>query len=462
MTIALESSGNRYYQTNKNLTTLALFHLWRTNPKWAPRLYEELVCKVSSEIQQGHAIDPSELISNFQSNHPGHDPGNSDRDPWEGFVHIVCRERSFWEHLMQHYQQEEGYDHFARNVFSTMQAYFPLDEELMIKACVKKPSCLRTMDPSLKRNRNFVREVLLGNPLALERVYSSAFPEPDLLGCMDGNLLAEVLMVDPVALKFVPHDQQRLEPNVVMDAFGQLGRRQQLNWNTAADIAHKIAPDLWQNRAMLLQWFRSGLPFTFSFHLMGSLADDQEVFLLIAEHCQQEHRRRSFQYASQALHANKEFMRKAIELDASLFGFASGALQQDFDLALLGFAAEDPAVVGAYLNEHHHPAQRHVVESFHRQVQGMLSVHGAFLTFLCCMSPRSGSTLTVLDQGSETSQDFKQLIAAFLDVPIGKKLHRLRRANSNLEESHLFLDEEDDGSENEDSAEEGMEDLERF
>ena len=460
MTIAVESNGNRYYQTNRDLDSLGLFHLWR-NPKLAPRLYEELVRKVSSELQQGHAIDPAELISNFQSNHPGY----SDHDPWEGLTYVVCQERSFWEHLIQHYQQEEGYDFFEYNVFPKMQSHFRLDTELMIKACVKFPFCLRVVDPTLKSNRPFVRKVLLGNPLALEWVYLPG-SDLDLVGCMDGNLLAEVLMLDPVALKFVSHDHQRLDPNVVMKAFGQLGRQQQqVNWYTASDIAHKIAPDLWlwQNRALLLQWFRSGLPFTATFRRMTALADDQDVFLLIAEHCQQEAvNNRSFANASRALRANKMFMIKAVEHDASLFGFASVALQQDFDLALLAFAAEDPAVVGAYLNEQHHPNQRHFVESFHRQVRDMLSVHEAFLTFLCGMSPRSASTLTVLDQGSETSLGHKQLIAAFLDVPIGKKLHSLRRARTNLEESRYLLDEDDDGSENEDSEEEGMEGLERF
>ena len=193
---------------------------------------------------------------------------------------------------------------------------------------------------------------------------------------------------------------------------------------------------------------------------MGSLADDQDVFLLIAEHCQQEAaRRRSFANASPALRAKKVFMMKVVAHDASLFGLASAALQQDFDLALLAFAAQDPAVVGAYLNERHYPNQRHFVERFHRQVQDMLGVHEAFWTLLCGMLPDSGSALTVLNQGLETSLGYKQLIAALLDVQTGKKLRLLRRAYTNLEESR-YLSDEDDDSENEDAKEEGSEDLE--
>ena len=69
MTMALENNGNRYYQTNqdKDLHEFALFHLWR-HPDLNPGIYEELVRKVSSELQQGHAIDPSELISDFRTN----------------------------------------------------------------------------------------------------------------------------------------------------------------------------------------------------------------------------------------------------------------------------------------------------------------------------------------------------------------------------------------------------------
>ena len=335
-----------------------------------------------------------------------------------------------------------------------MQRIFGLDVGLMSKACILDEKCLPVIDPNLKRNRAFVRKVLLGNPLALQ----SVLYDPDLLGCMDRKLLAEVLLLDPVVLRFVSHDHQRLYPDLVEKAFGTLGRRQQqVDRDAISGVASWIAPGLWQNRDTLLQWFRSGLPFTARFQRMGTLAGDQEIFLLIAEHCQQEHRRWSFAYASPALRANKVFMTQAVKHDTSLFGFASAALQQDFDLALLAFAAEDPAVVGAYLNVRHHPNQRRFVESFHRQVRGMLSVHTAFWTLLCGMLPDSGSTLTVLNQGSETSLGYKQLIAALLDVQTGKKLRLLRRACTNLEQSRHLWDVEDDDSENEDSEEEGSE-----
>ena len=279
---------------------------------------------------------------------------------------------------------------------------------------------------------------------------------------MDGALLAEVLVLDPVALQFVSHDHQRLYPDAVKKAFGQLGRRQQqVDRDAIFLIARWIARDLWQKRDIVLQWFRSGLPFIANIQQwMGTLAGDREIFLLIAEHGQQEHRRRSFAYASPALRANKVFMMQAVQHDAFLFGFASAALQQDFDLALLAFAAENPAVVGAYLNERHHRNQRQFVESFHLQVQDMLSVHQAFWTLLSGILPGSGSTLTVLNQGSETSLGYKQLIAALLDVQTGKKLRLLRRACTNLEQSRHLWDVEDDDSENEGSEEEGSEDLE--
>jgi len=452
MTTAVENIGNRYYKTNKTTWDddrhkLALFHLWR-NPDLDRELYDDLVGKVSSELQQGHPIDPSKLISSFRKN-------QCKDDQLERLGDVVQRDRSFWEHMMQYYQQELEKRQLSLHwELSIMKDFFGLDAELMSFACIVDEELLQAMDPSLKSNRAFVRKVLLGNPSRLRCVYMG--PDPDLLGCMDEDLLAEVLELDPLALQNVSQEHQRRYLHVVMEAFGQLGDRQQHNdrYRYGQDsVARSIAPDLWQNRAVLLHWFRSGLRDVEDvFDEMDTLEDDQEVLLLIAEHCHHAaHRHRSFTRASQALRANKNFMMQAVEHDAFFFGYASAALQQDFDLALLAFAAEDPALVKAYLNEQHHPNQRQFVESFYRQVQDMMGVHEAFWTLLCGMLPDSGSALTMLNQGLETSLKYKQLIATLLDVQTGEKLRLLRRAYTNLKDSRYLSIEEDDDSENDDS-----------
>jgi len=79
--------------------------------------------------------------------------------------------------------------------------------------------------------------------------------------------------------------------------------------------------------------------------------------------------------------------------------------------------------------------RRRVAWQLHGQVQDLLKVHETFCsTLLCGMVCSSGSALMALDQGTETSLAYKKKIAAFLDVPTGKKLRRLRRADSNLTE----------------------------
>ena len=257
--MALENNGNRYYSTNQDvlLYEFALFHLWR-NPYLNRDLYDDLVEKVSSELQQGHVIDPSKLISNFRKNH-------CQDDQLRDLYWVVREERSFWEHMLQHCQPDERASQLALMAFCKMSLQFRLDEGLMSKACILEELLLHDLDPSLKSNRAFVQKVLLGNPLALQEVYS-AIPEPDLLGCMDGDLLAEVLKLNPVALRYVSHDHQRLYLDAVKKAFGQLGlRQQQLDRDACFPIANSIAPDLWQNRDILLLWFRSGLPFTATF-----------------------------------------------------------------------------------------------------------------------------------------------------------------------------------------------------
>ena len=110
-----------------------------------------------------------------------------------------------------------------------------------------------------------------------------------------------------------------------------------------------------------------------------------------------------------ALRANKEFMIQAMKQDVSLFSCASTDLERDFDLALIAFAADDLDVI-----ERTFAFQSNFSVSFLRQVQAV-------------------STLTVLNQGTETVLVYKQLIADFPGVPTGNMdLPLLGRAYSNM------------------------------
>ena len=396
-------------------------------------LYDQFCSMVSTELQlqNGRPIEPAGFLCKFRKKHRK-DARVKD------LLRILCQYNAFWDRILT-----EGAGPTFGNTstdIETLVSNYASDEirsdrALMARACRVEPKCLlalrqavlwilpfRRFQPSpLAFDRTFIREVLAHHPSALKYVASR---------CTDRDLLADVLANNPAALQYAKGDALRRYPDLVMETMAVLGADEQLSTSDAQSIGASIDERLWNDRTMVLQWFRSGLPFfehrsAFNTHPhpFNALRNDSEVFLLIAKHSRSPGES-FFRYASMTLRANKEFMMQAVKQNTSLFSCASTDLKRDFDLALIAFAADDLDVVERTFSFR---CNFHV--SFLRQVQAMLCLHETFCVMLSC----SGSTLAVLNQGTETVLVYKQLIAEFLGVPTGNMdLPLLRRAYSNL------------------------------
>lgn len=132
-------------------------------------------------------------------------------------------------------------------------------------------------------------------------------------------------------------------------------------------------------------------------------------------------------------------MAKAMKFDPCLFATATENLEQDFDLALLAFA-DSPETVKTYLENGRSDhlnlnRDRFVSGEFSTKAKAMLEAHETFCATVAMgisSSADSGSPLSLLNQGFGMAVGHKKLIAAFLDIPTGGRLHLMRRAYANV------------------------------
>ena len=289
------------------------------------------------------------------------------------------------------------------------------DKSVMLKACSHAVSCFELVDPSLFDAKDFVEGI----------VDCSSVPEP---------------------LKFIPHNVQLRWPDLAIKYFQN--NRQTGEW---VALAQQVAPELWNNRAVVEGWFRAGLPYVDEC-FPQEWKEDSSIFLLVAEHCGKAPemssstksilRSLSFRKASTTLRGTKDFMLRAVQLNPDTLPLASASLQKDFDVVVTAVAHWNRARHDEYdklerdfcIGNEGDLDYFSFVESVGRKIGEKLDSYSKFSTILLPGMKFGGdlTTLTLLNQGTETALEYKKRIADFLDVPCGAKLRFLRQAAANL------------------------------
>lgn len=317
----------------------------------------------------------------------------------------LCRDPTFWLQLMAGLERsrEDMLNDRHTPLFILMERDFAQEicsnHEVMVKACHLDKFILEYMiHPSLLASRQF---------------------------------LVAVLEDYPHLLVHLSHETQKLFPEVIRQSFAPLGNHSKLQYDLCSHIAARMAPELWEDRDFSLSWFGAGLPFVEEV-FAASWKDDKEIFLLVAEYCRVDLQPLSFTKASLSLRGDQQFMKQVLERAPALLSCASERLKQDFNLMTLAFAAEPLDVVHALLRGY--AGQKNLVHDFCHEVELMLQRYETFTaTILFGISTSdSGSPLSILNQGTETSVVYKKLISQYLDVPTGKQLRLMRKARSNM------------------------------
>jgi hypothetical protein len=137
------------------------------------------------------------------------------------------------------------------------------------------------------------------------------------------------------------------------------------------------------------------------------------------------------------LKEDRRFMLEAVEHHPELYLEAAGEAKVDPVIMATAFAGS-PNLAERVMTELHLRGEDDKIQSF---LDFLLSQLSPLETFVECilgsmLSTHSvedtGTNLTLLNQGLETSMKYKRLLAEYLGLPTGKCLCRLQQAESNV------------------------------
>lgn len=291
------------------------------------------------------------------------------------------------------------------------------DGELMMKACEKDIWLLRKVSGSLARDKDF---------------------------------LQKVIDMDPEALRHLSNDAQIQFPELVIDNLKPFLAVQ--SNRISGDLLEYIAPDVRTNPSFIEKWFTLGGRFL-PRYFPESMRDEEQIFLWLAKHCII---MSSFQNASDRLKGDRDFVSRLIELQPYAYFDASDDIQQD-----TAFQSKTLAIGNSHIAEEYITRLRETnvgeerIETFSTFLQQKLDWHETFMTSILLgislPADPSRCSLTILNQGVETSLVYKKLIAQYAGVPTQIYFLVYTFALRNLRRAQQQLDHESNVSGNDDN-----------
>jgi len=244
----------------------------------------------------------------------------------------------------------------------------------------------------------------------------------------------------PDVLAAVGPEILRLFPRIVTHAIQTCPRRQ------LRILRSQIPADLWtSNRPICMAYIQQAGRVLDVFE--PRLQTDREMALHVAQYAGCDFGRVGEQFRN-----DLEFMYQAVDRNGRVLRYASRELLRGPERMPLviravanhaGALASHSIHVTEVMRHHVGETNNHQIlpttETVLAHVQQKLDLHKVFvqefLRGICILrrvAPSRRSPLRMLDRGIETSQALKQLIAAFLGVPVAHELKYLRTAHANL------------------------------
>eukprot|EP00536_Pseudo-nitzschia_multiseries_P010208 jgi/Psemu1/307139/fgenesh1_kg.305_\ len=263
---------------------------------------------------------------------------------------------------------------------------------------------------------------------------------------MDRDILLATVGSCPSYLYLVPASVQLANPEIVVRAIDACHPMD--SWSLYEDVCEA----LWSNRTVAIAWLsRFGewiaeFPYEFD--------KDEEICLALVRQNWTE-----FENCSLALRRNKEFMLRAVAIDARVVEYleddendddsdsdnddesldldeddktVSKVLRYDDDLTLRAFANDKRAIL-SYSGGSDFEYMVSLTERLRKRIDERRAFEDVFLAAI--VNPVRGQSsccLPLLNQGPHTVQHHSRLIASYLGLPDGEELEMLRRASANL------------------------------
>ena len=282
---------------------------------------------------------------------------------------------------------------------------------------------------ALRRDKAFMRHALERDPRILQFVAPELRSEFDIIDCITPkNALTTLADLGDALIRELPEIAT-----------------QAVKVCNASNMHHLqaiIPDDVWGScRALCLAWIQRGGDVLEAFWHKLQIEppytpEDVELPLAVARYNWQE-----MDEVGSALLGDRDFVLKALEVDGRIFRFASPELRQELDIQVAAVAnynnnipPESGSTIEEYLGGYMDLVRlaRYVEEQLQLHRVFCHDILGAIAISRPHRPPQLRCRFPMLDLGDETSQVFKKLIAAYLDVPLGHKSSLLIRAITNL------------------------------
>jgi hypothetical protein len=332
--------------------------------------------------------------------------------------------------------------HLRRNVD------FAMDIELTSAYSEKLPSQILQHVEQLRSNQSFWKNIAVENRYSFSHLLSDyatsellsdqsfmlkmcgkdedVFPLARMNLRIDRNFLELAIKENPRTLKHFSHHEQQEHKDIVLKAIKSMTRNHL--------ISTAIYPPYWRHSDIVSAWISAGFGFpsgALDKSTLRAWKRNRQLCLLNAiktksmYHCEQ--------YANDV-----KFMWKVVEAHPNLYIHAKGAARTSVAVMTICFA-KCPNIASTTLLEMHAKGQDETIQKLVICITKALKLYETFqnCVLMSMLSNKTfestGSPLSLLNQGPETSLKYKRLLADYLLVPRGKHLQRFRDAKKHVD-----------------------------
>ena len=236
---------------------------------------------------------------------------------------------------------------------------------------------------------------------------------------MDRDIILETIKSRPSYLYQIPEALQFEDPEIVICAIKSCKR------SDAWSLYEDICEEMWSNRDVAISWlskFGDWLHDDFP----EEFEEDEEICLTLIERNWPD-----FENVSVALRSNKQFMLKALAVDARVIR-AVEELRYDDDLTLLAFS-KDKRAIQSYSGGDDFEYMVSLTKRLRKRIFDYDTFDRIFCTNVLCPAEKNPEcSLSLLNQGPDAMKYHSQLIASYLGLPDKDELHMLYAASNNL------------------------------
>ena len=323
---------------------------------------------------------------------------------------FLCQEIAIWSTIISSIQSS-SVGCSLESITSWAPPEILSNTELMLKACISDVEALSLVDLTLAQDKEFLEKVLNEKPEALSYISTDAHSRfPSLL---------------------------RTHLQAFFNTLGAYMLKERL--------LQRIPQEFYSKNWFIKTWLTTGGPFESDF-FPDHLRNDPKIFLMFAKHHPGHGSivQKTFACASELLLSDVAFMFKVVAFKPEIFWSATEDLQNDYEFtvaALAGPGCFAEEWVRAFLRGNDSNAE---FDSFTTEMKDDLELHRVFVSTFLFGTTQKSSSLTMLNQGPETTTAIKKHIAGYAGVPTGTSLGTIRRATENILLAHekIRMDEE--------------------